>query len=221
MRALPAREFLDASGQVVAALDQHVLATHGTHRRCLGVAADDGDHVRAEVQRPLHEDAADAARGSVHDDDRALAHLVRPAQQHLCRHALEQRGGGEPIADAFRHRHQVGHRHHALVGVRTRRRRRIGDSIAGLDVAHAGPDGFDHTRGLPAEPGRKLAAVQPGALVDVDEVEADGRLPDQCLAAPRGDGRDFFPAHHFWTAVGMDSDGMRHGYTGGRRNRRR
>ncbi len=107
MRALPAGEFLDAGRQIVAALDQHVAATHGAHRRRLGVAADDGDHVRAEVQRPLHEDAADTARRSMHDDDRALAHLVRPAQQHLCRHALEQGGGGEPIADAFRHRHQL------------------------------------------------------------------------------------------------------------------
>ena len=215
VRALPARELLHARSEVVAALDQHVLATHGPHHRCLGVAADDGDHVRAEMQRPLRQDAADAAGGGVHDDDRALAHLVRPAQQYLRRHALEQRGGGESIADTFRHWHQAGHRQHALVGVGARRRRCVRDAVADLEIAHARTDGFHHTRRLPAKPGRQRAAVQPGALVDVDEVESDGRLPHQCLAAPRGNGRDFFPAHHFRTAVGMDSDGVGHGHTGG------
>src|SRR5262249_44151015 len=48
----------------------------------------------------------------------------------------------------------------------------VGDPISDRDVGDAGSDRLDHAGTLAAEHERQLVRVQPGAVVDVDEVDA-------------------------------------------------
>ena len=64
-------------------------------------------------------------------------------------------------------------------------RRDIGDALADLESTDPGAERFDDARALPAETRRQRIRVQPGALVDVDEIEPDGGLADERFAPAR------------------------------------
>ncbi len=62
----------------------------------------------------------------------------------------------------------------------------IGDAVPGREVAHTLADGLDHAGGLEAQARGELGqGVKAAAQVDVDEVEADGLMPNQGLARSR------------------------------------
>jgi hypothetical protein len=63
----------------------------------------------------------------------------------------------------------------------------IGDAVAGMKIGHAGPDRHHLAGGFIAGDERQSRRlVEPGAVVDVDEVEADGMLADTDLAGSGG-----------------------------------
>ena len=62
----------------------------------------------------------------------------------------------------------------------------VGDAVAGVKIGHAGPDRQDLAGGFIAGDERQpRRLVETGAIVHVDEVQADGMLADANLAGSR------------------------------------
>ncbi len=131
-------------------------------------------------------------------------------QQGLCGHALEHRRGGEAIADALRKAHQPLGGHHALLHIGTGLPVGVGDTIAGCETAHAATDLLHDARRLASGHHGQRALVEPGALVHIDEIEADRGVADQYFAAAGVAGRNLLPAKDLGPAISVDADAVRH-----------
>jgi hypothetical protein len=154
-------------------------------QRALGVRARGGDQLQAQRLGPLAGDQAHAAGRGVeqHEVARLQAlHRARLLEQVLRRQALEHHGraGLERCRRAAAH----ARRHHAHLAVAARRVAGVGGAVAGTQVRHALAHRLDHARAFHAELQRHGQGVQAGALVDVDEVQADGVVADADLAGP-------------------------------------
>ena len=182
-----------------------MLAADFLRQRDLVVAADRADHRRAEMFRPLAQDLADAAGRCVHEYGVAFLDLVRAADKIPRRHALQHDRRRDPVVDAGGNLHQPVDRTQTLLGVRPHRLR-IGDAIADLEFLHLRADRFDHARAFHAERERQRVRVQPAAVIDVDEVEADRGVAHQHLARAGGADLDLFPVHFLGAACFMNSN---------------
>jgi len=107
---------------------------------------------------------------------------LRAGQQVGGGHALEHHGRTGLEIDAVRQLHDTLCRHHAHLAVAARRLAGVGDAVTGLQVRDARTHRLDHARRLHAQRQRQRVRVQAGALVDVDEVQADGVVADAHLA---------------------------------------
>ena len=87
----------------------------------------------------------------------------------------------------------------------------IGDAAPHLQVAHALADRSDDARRLRArnERQRRLWVVA-GPVIDVDEVEADCRLPDLHLAGVGRADSDVLPFEDIRPPIFMHADGVGH-----------
>jgi hypothetical protein len=125
--------------------------------------------------------------------------------------SLEHRRGGEPVTDPIRDRDEPVRRQDALLRIRARLRGHVRDAVAGLDVAHARPDGLDDAGALASYAGRQHAdRVKTRTVVDIEEIQTDGGLADQHLAASRGTGVELLPPKDVGTARGVKPDRVRH-----------
>ena len=127
--------------------------------------------------------------------------------------ALQHHRGGGLVVDAVRQFQQAIGRDQAGFGIGADRRGAIGDAVAGLDVRDAGADFLDHARGLAAKPARQLRRIKPGAVVDIDEVQADRGVADTGFAGTGLAELDLLPDQNFGAAGFVEADGMRHGFT--------
>jgi len=125
--------------------------------------------------------------------------------------ALQHHGGGGAVVDALGHHHELARRDQAPIRVGAERPARVGNAVADLEVAHVGPQRLDDAGGLEPDARGKLHRVEPGAVVDVDEVEPDRALPHQRLGAGGPGHVHFLPAQHVGAAVLVHPDGARHG----------
>ena len=163
-----------------------MFAAIGEREIGLGLGADRADDMGANRARPLTGEKADAAGGGM--DQHAMMRLD-----------LEGLVQEVPDRQPFEHQHRallmgdvVGQFDEFLGGNLTLRGvaaeiEIVGDAIAGMEVDDAGTDRDDLARGLVARDERQTRRlVEPGAVIDVDEIEADGMLADTDLA---GSGR--------------------------------
>ena len=135
----------------------------------------------------LAQEQADAAGRRMHEDRLARAHRVRAMQQVLRRHALQHQRRRRLVADVVGQRDDV-RGGDACARRRTRRaaarHRRRGRPAAG--ARRPAPTSITvPAASMPGGAGGSSIAVAAGAHVDVDVVDADGRVPDPHFAAAR------------------------------------
>ena len=141
----------------------------------------------------------------------ALLHGVGLEQQHVGGHALEHHGGRGPVVDRVRDRHQVAGGHHPSLGVGAKLTAGIGDPLAGLEPLDPGTHRLDHAGAFGAQgQGQIGQRIEPGALVDVDEVETDRGVPDADLAIAGIAHLDVLPCENLGPAGFMDTDCFGH-----------
>ena len=144
---------------------------------------------RPERLRPLAGDQADAAGGRVEEHEVARR---RPSAGSVCcsRYCAVRPLSiiAAPVSKSIASGslHDVLRRHHAHLAVAARRVARIGRAVAGLQVRDARAHRLDDAGAFHAERQRqRQRVVQPGAVVDVDVVEAAGLVADADLARRR------------------------------------
>ena len=84
----------------------------------------------------------------------------------------------------------------------------MGDSVANRKTADLGSDGFDHAGALHAQGEGRVERIQAAALVDVDEVDADGLHADHGLGDGRGRVVDGFVGQGVGSARLVDANGL-------------
>src|SRR5437667_49358 len=92
---------------------------------------------RFERARPLAEDQADAAGGSVHQEGVAARDLVGAADEKMRREPLQHQRRRRLVRDAARHFHDALRRNIAQLAVGARDGVDIRDALADLEAAHA------------------------------------------------------------------------------------
>ncbi len=189
-----------------------MVATVGAGQLRLVIAAHGADDRCAEAPRPLTGDQPNPARSGMEQNDVARLHPISAPQQVLSSHALQHHRGGGLIIN------RLGQRHHPVggdqpdFGVSADRRAGVGHPVADLEFGHARADRFHPAGAFHAQrPGQRRQGIQPGAVIDIDIVEANRALPDADLAGTRIAHLDLFPAQCFRAAVLMNANGFGHG----------
>src|SRR5688572_15859005 len=125
------------------------------------------------------------------------------------REALEQHRGGLLLADALRQLHHPVGRDDALLAIGSRDAG-VADAVARLEVGDACADRFDHACALVAGDRRHLHRVEARALVGIDEIDADRRVPDAHLALARIADLHVVQLKNFGTALLVVSNRLCH-----------
>ncbi len=223
VHALAAGDLPHPGNEVLAGVDDGVVAAVGTGDLRLGIGAHGADHRGPQAPGPLAGDQADATGGRVDQHRVTGFHPVDAPQQVVGRHAAQHHRGGGALLDVVRQLHQARGRHDAGLGIGPGRRRGIGHPVAFLEGRHPFPHVLHHARGLHAQAARQgRQRVESGAEVDVDEVQAHGGLAQAHLAGSGFTHLDGFPAHDLGAAGLVDSDCMGHGVLlgqGGKRHK--
>ena len=142
-------------------------------------------------------DEADAARRRVKQHHRLGADGKGLAKERAHRHALQHHGRGGLVADGVRQLHQPVGGDEALLGIAAEDAG-VRHAVAGLEIGDALPDGDHVARAFHADDGRKRRQrIEPRAIVDVDEIHADGALADQHLAGAGRADLDRLPDQRF------------------------
>ena len=134
------------------------------------------------------------------------------AQQVLRRQAFEHHGRAGFERDAIGQLAHAFGGHHALFAIAAGRHAGVGRAVAHLQVRDALAHGLDHARSFHAQLQWHGVGVQAGALVDVNEVQADGLVTDADLAGaglPDGHINKF---HDFGTTGLVNLNGLAHGF---------
>ena len=157
-------------------------------QRALRVRAGRADQLQAHRARPLAGDQADAAGGRMEQHEVAFlqaALRLRALEQVLRGEALEHHGrAGVEVDRIGQLAHALG-RHHAQLAIAAGRLAGVGGAVAGLQVRDARAHGLDDAGRFHAQRRGHLQRVQAGAVVDVDEVQADRLVADADFAGAR------------------------------------
>jgi len=176
----------------------------------LRFAAHDADDARTERPRPLAEDEPDAARGGVHQQPVAALHAHGAAQQIVRGEPFEHQHRGLFVADGARQLDDPLGRQVAQLAVAAGLRVHIGHAVADAQTAHAPSDGGDDAGGLSAETGGQRHRVEARAVVDVDVVQADGRVAQLHLARPGRAWVEVLELQDLGTSGLVETDGFGH-----------
>ena len=87
-----------------------------------------------------------------------------------------------------------------MLRIGVRRTARVNYAIADCDVANASANSLDNARSLTAETGRRIDRIEPRSVIDVNEVQADGRVPYAGFSLGRIWKVDFFPSQNIRSA---------------------
>ena len=120
----------DRLGEIFAGVDDDMVRAEPLDDPRLVVARHRGDHGRAEMAGPLHQQLADAAGRGMDEDDVARLHGVDVMQQETGGDALQQAGSGDLVANIVREMNQQFGRHDAPLAIGADRRTGIGDAVA-------------------------------------------------------------------------------------------
>jgi hypothetical protein len=87
----------------------------------------------------------------------------------------------------------------------------IRDAVTHLDFADALAHRLDHARAFNANPRRQRQRVKTGAVIGVDEIEADRMVAHCGFTRSRGRHNDRLPAQHLGAAGLVNANGVGHG----------
>src|SRR6185369_8723720 len=118
-------------GEVLAGVDDRVIAAVGPGELGLLVRTDGADHGRSESFRPLADDQPHASGGGVDQDRLARLDPMDRPQQHMGGHALEHHRSGLLSADRIRESYQPVGIDQPLLGI-TADRAGIGNAVPDL-----------------------------------------------------------------------------------------
>ena len=176
----------------------------------LVVAADRADDCRAEMLRPLTGDESDTAGGGMQQDSVPSLDRIDAPQEVLRGAALEHHGGRLLVGDPVREPDEPGRIDHPLFGIAAQAHA-IGHPVADAHLRHRVTHRLHDTGAFVTDDGRhRRDRVQPGAVIHVDEIEPDRRLPDQRLSCARCPGVHLVPAQHFGSTVLVNTNRSRH-----------
>ena len=145
------------------------------------------DHGGAQMFRPLAGDLAHPARGGMEHDGLALFDPEGAAQKILRGHALQHAGGRHFIADIGGQLDQLFGGHIVGFGVGADGAGAIADAIARLVAGDALAHRFHDTGGFRPQTRRHGQRIKSAAMVDINEIDADGGVMHAHLAgAGRG-----------------------------------
>ena len=167
------------------------------------VATDGADDRRTERLRPLAGDLSDAAGGGVKEDRLAGLHLVQPAQQVLRDAPAHQAGGCELGRHAGGQFQKAVGRKDTVLDIGTGLPRICNEISYG--ESRQRPDRLYDAGALHSDyrrQGRRVLSELAGAIVDVDEVDANRELAQQHFAGTRRRNFDFRVLEHFGPAIG-------------------
>ena len=209
--ALAVGQIAHALGEVFLGVDDRVVAAVGHGELGLLVAAHGADHGRTKVLQPLAGDGPDAAGRGVEQHRHSRLDPEGAADQVLCGQALQHHRGGVGVVDAVRGLEELRGRRDSRLRIGADRSGAVANPVADAEIADLGADRLDHAGGLEAEPRRQRHLVGTGAVIDVDEVEADGGMLQPNLASAGGANLDVLPGHYLGAAVAIDADRFGHG----------
>src|SRR5208337_4984728 len=198
-------ELLDPPSEVLLAIEDRVLRPGFFGDLGLLGRADRADHLRAKRAAPLAEDLSDPASRRMHEDPVALLHPIGLTQKILGGETLEHHRGGRFVGDRARQLDEEARLDVALLGVGAERHR-IGDAVARLEVRYPRTDLDDLARALGARRERQRRRIEAGALINIDEVDADRVLPEPDLALARLRQLDLLELHDLLSACLMNAN---------------
>ena len=207
----PVGDLPDPGRDVLAGVDDGVLAAvrHGDGGlRVRGDAADDLD---AEQARPLREEQADPAGRGVqqHRVARLQAGAMRRSRYDVVRPRIVMAAAVSNAMVSGQLDEVVG-RHDPLGAVRAQRAAGVGDPVALGEVVDTGTHGLDDARALDAHPGRQRRRVEAAAEVGVREVQADGQVPHADLAGAGRADLERLPLHDLGATGLVEANAFRH-----------
>jgi hypothetical protein len=94
--------------------------------------------------------------------------------------------------------------------VGTHRAAGIGDAVAGLELGDAFANGLDDAGAFEADAGWQRQRVEPGAVIGIDEVEADRGMAHANLPRARFAQVDILPAQYLGPAGRVKTDRLYH-----------
>ncbi len=205
-------ELLDGVHHVLFPVENHMVAAVAAGAFGFVLAADGADHGGAQVARPLAQQLPDPAGGGLDQDDAALADREDVGEQDAGGEAAHHHAGHQHVVDVVRQAHQPAGVDQALVGVGAVVAGGIGDPVAGGEGGDALAHRFHHAGGFqPGNARQRQGLVEPGAHVDVVEVDADGGLLETHLAGAGLTHRDRFRPQHLRPARFVHDHRCRHG----------
>jgi hypothetical protein len=149
-----------------------------------------GDDGCAAQLGELDQKLPDAAGAGVDEADLARLDLVRRMREVMRGRPLKHQRGGLLEGDPVRHRDEPPGGHDRVLGVGAAGEA-IGDPLTGAPLGDALASFLDHARAFHADRHRQRrlvgvgTSVHPGPHIDVDEVDAGVRNPDQNFPGPR------------------------------------
>ena len=170
----------------------------------LGFGADGADDGGADRLEPLDEDQPDAARCGVDEHRPARLDLCAAFDERLDSAGLEQGSRRDIVVDG---RGELEQRRRL-----DEPRARIGaafgaeghDAIAGFEAVDAFADGNDLTRRFEPQPAGKVDGIGAVAVINIDIVEPDRSLADECLSGAGFAQRDLAPVDDLGAALALD-----------------
>ena len=183
-----AADLLDARDEILVVVEDDVIAAIGEREVGLRLGADGADDMGAERPRPLAGEQPDAAGGGVDQHPMVRLDLEGLVQQVPDRQPLQHQHRALLVGDMVGQLDQFVRRDVPLAGIAAEIEI-IGDAVAGMKIGHAGPDRQNLAGGFIAGDERQSRRlVEAGAIIHVDEVQADGMLADANLADGPGAG---------------------------------
>ena len=159
--------------------------------------------MRAALLGHLDEQQSNATGGRVHEDSLAIPDGEGRMRKVVRGQALEHQRRGAIEADVVGNGHEFRRGDHRELGVA--RAQHVGDAVAGPNLGDVGADRLDDTGGFASRCERSFERVQPSAVVDVDEVDADRFDANQRFSRPRFRDRNIVERECFRSSRSADS----------------
>jgi len=151
-------------------------------QRALGVCSGGADQFDPLRSGPLAGDQPDPAGGGVKENRLPLFQRPDPVKEILHRQTLQHHRRGLLIRDRVGQGADLRGGHDPGLGIGAGGRGGIGGAVTLLQMAHTRAHRLDDARALHPKRVGQGQRVEPGAVVDVDEVEPEGMMADADLA---------------------------------------
>ena len=204
----PAGDVAHTGGDIFLRIVDDMVATMGAGECCFFFRACRADDGGTQMLCPLAGNEANAACRRMPEDRLTLLYTECLAQKKLRGEALQHQGCCFLIAHAIRYFDTACRGNIMRFSICTDRTGRIGDAITHFEIGDAFAHRFNDACAFHADAGGKLNGIEAGAVIGVDEVDADGFCPHGDFAGLRRAKLHLFQHHGFRPASLFDADGL-------------